>query len=395
MNFYITILIAISIFIAPFILKKWYSKTELSSFATIVGILGTFVGITLGLWSFDTKDIQNSIPTLLGGLTTAFVTSIAGMAASLVLRMKPEFYGVTVSNNVKKEANIETLIHILSEISENQKIANQSLIKSLTGDGDSTIITQIQKLRTATSDGLYDLNKSFNSFAEKMVADSTQSLIDALTGVMTDFNSKINEQFGENFKELNSGVKLMLDWQKNYKEQIEISVNMINDTSSALNSIDSSISKLSSNSHILVEASQGMNEMLLNITDGLSGLSVLGENARESLPKINSNIELLTTNFTERIKSSIDEIQKQGTLLTDSQDKIRESTLKRIDTVNSSIEKQFKELDEALSKELTKALEALGNQLASVSNKFVQDYIPLTNKLRDVVHIANKFELNN
>lgn len=52
-------------------------------FATI-GILGTFVGIAYGLASFDVKHIEESIPTLLDGLRTAFYASIAGILLLII-----------------------------------------------------------------------------------------------------------------------------------------------------------------------------------------------------------------------------------------------------------------------------------------------------------------------
>ena len=48
---------------------------------TSLGILGTFWGVVLGLLDFDTINIDRSIPNLLSGLKTAFVTSILGMLA--------------------------------------------------------------------------------------------------------------------------------------------------------------------------------------------------------------------------------------------------------------------------------------------------------------------------
>ena len=47
-------------------------------------------------------------------------------------------------------------------------------------------------------------------------------------------------------------------------------------------------------------------------------------------------------------------------------------------------------LDEALRVELTKALEVLGRQLATLSEKFVSDYKPLTEKLSKIVRIAER-----
>jgi len=45
-------------------------------------------------------------------------------------------------------------------------------------------------------------------------------------------------------------------------------------------------------------------------------------------------------------------------------------------------------LDQALQKELTDALASLGGQLAALSRQFVDDYAPLTERLREVVAMA-------
>lgn len=57
----------------------------LPSAVSSLGVLGTFAGITLGLWYFDEKNLETSIPFLLGGLKTAFFTSLTGMIGSIIL----------------------------------------------------------------------------------------------------------------------------------------------------------------------------------------------------------------------------------------------------------------------------------------------------------------------
>ena len=57
----------------------------LPSIISTLGVIGTFWGITQGLLNFNEKDLTNSIPLLLGGLKTAFFTSLAGMICSLIL----------------------------------------------------------------------------------------------------------------------------------------------------------------------------------------------------------------------------------------------------------------------------------------------------------------------
>jgi hypothetical protein len=45
-------------------------------------------------------------------------------------------------------------------------------------------------------------------------------------------------------------------------------------------------------------------------------------------------------------------------------------------------------LDKGLQEELSKSLETLGRQLASLSEKFVADYGPLTDRLREIIRLS-------
>ena len=51
---------------------------------------------------------------------------------------------------------------------------------------------------------------------------------------------------------------------------------------------------------------------------------------------------------------------------------------------------QFEEFDRQLQQELTRAMEQLGQNFASISEKFVSDYTPLTEKLRELVSISGR-----
>ena len=55
-----------------------------------------------------------------------------------------------------------------------------------------------------------------------MVENNQKAIIEALREVIKDFNTKITEQFGDNFKELNSAVSKLLSWQIQYKDELEI-----------------------------------------------------------------------------------------------------------------------------------------------------------------------------
>jgi hypothetical protein len=67
-----------------------------------------------------------------------------------------------------------------------------------------------------------------------------------------------------------------------------------------------------------------------------------------------------------------------------------ERLVKGMNEATEEVQKQVTILDNELEIALKRSLEGLGQQLASLSNKFVQDYTPLTDKLREVVALASK-----
>ena len=60
---------------------------QISSHLTALGILGTFLGIFVGLYNFQVDRLDLAVPLLLEGMKVAFATSIAGLVASTILRI--------------------------------------------------------------------------------------------------------------------------------------------------------------------------------------------------------------------------------------------------------------------------------------------------------------------
>lgn len=67
------------------------TKKDLKSQIVSMGVLGTFVGIFIGLQAFNPDDITNSVNDILEGLKTAFFTSIVGMSLSTILSLREKF----------------------------------------------------------------------------------------------------------------------------------------------------------------------------------------------------------------------------------------------------------------------------------------------------------------
>jgi uncharacterized protein YoxC len=103
-----------------------------------LGVLGTFSGIILGLWDFDSQQIFESVPKLLDGLKLAFFTSIFAMGLSVllsVLQAQPEkkLETDTLLLDIKQqlEKTNQSLRAVLALANQQWKTTNQSLEKLL------------------------------------------------------------------------------------------------------------------------------------------------------------------------------------------------------------------------------------------------------------------------
>ena len=107
----------------------------------------------------------------------------------------------------------------------------------------------------------------------------------------------------------------------------------------------------------------------------------------EELTKIQNSMIGITENLGIQMQISSNELKKQMSEITLENQQIFQNSLLE----NSAIIKEgVMNLDRTLQKELNDSLEALGRQLASLSNRFVEDYSPLTEKLKKIVEISRK-----
>jgi ABC-type transporter Mla subunit MlaD len=251
------------------------------------------------------------------------------------------------------------------------------------------MVTQLQKIRTTNSDGFDKMNKSFEDFAEKMVADNTQSLINALTQVMRDFNAKINEQFGENFKQLNTAVGAMLEWQKAYKKHVETLTNKFTSIATNIEGIDKTLKTTAESHETIYETNEILKSVVSDFSQTVSSFSELGQKAKDSFPIIEQNMNSLTETSNKYVRDSLAHIQSNYDSFSTTQQQLMESYKANIEKMIADNADRIMNLDNELGQELNKSLEGLGSHLTSLSKHFVNDYKPLTEKLKELVQMVN------
>jgi len=337
---------------------------------TVIGILWTFIWIVLGLLAFNTADIEDSIASLLNWLKTAFSTSIFWLIASLVLG----FLEKNESNDeVKNDSDF--LIEIRNEL---RKQNNSS-------SSNSEILEELKKLNSSNN----NLENSFQNFAKEMSEKNSKALIEAMSNVMNDFNSKINNQLWESFKDLSKSVESMVMWQENYKNNIETSQNIFEKSTTSLEKSSIAFEEIVKNSSDFSNISKNLWEELKTLNKSIKILQAWGNEFREVAISVKDmantlirSIEWLTKSFIWKAEIILSENEKQATNLknTFSQlssnlvqthwdvllnlreeiEKDSKFTSNQFLKIQQRLEQQVADLDKQLWEELEKSLHSLG-----------------------------------
>ena len=104
---------------------------------TTMGILGTFVGIYMGLHNFNIFDIDKSIPALLSGLKTAFTTSIVGIVAAIALKLVQSIKIPSVRENESSSNVFDDIHQTLQKHLEQSKTQHQQIRNTIQNDTES------------------------------------------------------------------------------------------------------------------------------------------------------------------------------------------------------------------------------------------------------------------
>ena len=130
-------------------------RTLDSASGTLVGLglLGTFLGLTLGINGFDSstaENIKNSINGLLGGMGTAFVTSLVGMFLSMLYTSFDKYWRYKLSKHLYDLTEKLDSTYYIDDV-EYFTQKNQSSIIGLTNSFTQLITNQTLKIEQAIS----------------------------------------------------------------------------------------------------------------------------------------------------------------------------------------------------------------------------------------------------
>ena len=216
--------------------------------------------------------------------------------------------------------------------------------------------------------------------AAKIGEIATGQLIEALKEVIRDFNKNLNEQFGENFKQLNEAVERIVVWQEQYRQQMDeladefwIAAQSIEQTGRSVGVIAESSNKIAERSDSIVNCAERLYPILHTLNDQLETFSELRQRALDAFPLIENRLNQLTTKFSDIVQTAIvnshASMERQRTALERQIEQLNQLTTRFSDAVGTSIaeshESMNKQRDELKTQfgNLETAMNAANQQL--------------------------------
>ncbi|MGD1463671.1 hypothetical protein [Vibrio harveyi] len=399
---YTILLLLVVASILAFLGKAPRFTASTTNILTSLGILGTFAGIVVGLMEFNPTDIDGSIESLLAGLKTAFLTSLVGMAASIIYKA---ILGTIPQKgeDAIKGVGPEEIFQVMSQ----QLRSSNELLASIKGEEDTSLVSQLKKLRTDINDGQKEqtayqnlkitqtekfqatLWEKMDEFGELLSKSATEQVINALKEVIVEFNDKLTEQFGENFKRLDESVKKLVDWQENYKDQLEdmatkyqLGVDAISSTEKSVASINERAEAIPATMEKLHQVMELGHGQVTELEHRLEAFKDLRDKAVEAMPQIREQMDNTMSVIGESVKAASTHYES---MLQESQSIIDNFS----STATQSVEVMRVNLEEGavkVSNELENRAVEIGGRLAEASNDIQEQVGTATGGLHNMTN---------
>ena len=367
-----------------------------------LGLLGTFLGLTLGIKGFDssnTERINESIQGLLAGMGTAFLTSLLSMTFSILFTAVDKALRHRLYKDVKEltdkldsEYYIDDLV--LSNINQ-QNIVNQ-LYKALKNDLQQQALEIANKLTYTNAEGQ---NVTIGNAIREILTENTKQS-KALMSFSTDLAMELNQGFDETLsRQMQQKIVPLMESVDATTKAVVEHIDKMADT------VSSPATDMMQN--VVDELKQSMQSLLNEFSTGLSGSATselenlamqLGTatQAMADFPKNMENISATLQVTIEEVKHAISEISNtsanaNSTAMQQMQEQITYATgaisnaITEVKEVMSGISQSSQEQSNQMVSKLADAAEKMGSFLtgtiSTLSNSVQQSVKGITDDI--------------
>lgn len=344
-----------------------------------LGLLGTFAGLTYGIWGFnsDTAEaIQTSINDLLGGMGAAFYTSLAGMFCSLVYTCMDKWWRNKMMRGLytlTEKLDEQFYIDDMELMRLNQQAMMNSLYAALNNDMQANTHTLVERLVYTNAEG--QVVTIGNAIREILTENLEQSK--ALKSFSTDLAMELNQGFDETLSRQMQQriVPLMESVDATTKSVVEHIDRMAESVASPATDMMQ---------HVVDDLKSSLQTMINEFSNGLSGSATselenltmqLGTatQAMADFPKNMENISATLQVTIEEVKNAISEISNTSA------------------TANSTAMQQMQEQITFATGSISNAIEKVKEVMSGISQSSQEQSNQMVSKLADAAEKMGTF----
>ena len=277
---------------------------QVAGVMTGLGILGTFIGLSLGLQSFNTgttAEITNSIEPLMEGIKVAFHTSIYGMVFSLVFNYVYKKRLDDAENAVRdflsayrKYVMPDTATDGFNRLMELQRQQTEAIV----GISD-TLVNQLAKGLQELLEPQFDrFDHTIESFANM----ATRNQMNELARVVNAFLEEMNRSLGDSFSRLSESVNETLAYQEASERQMQEFYEKSIGAAAKMNNVAAQTQTVANSLKVYAENVSLLERDIRDTLDSMQKLiETLPVEVNETFGIINDNLQVVETHFRDTI----------------------------------------------------------------------------------------------
>lgn len=379
---------------------------------TGLGILGTFIGLTIGLQNFSTgtsEEIESSIAPLMNGIKVAFHTSIYGMVFSLVFNLvykkkvedaedAVEEFLEAFRKNIKPDVVNEEKNRLIA-YQEKQSRGIESLNKSFSEqyaqalldyqkEQTETIRQVSQNVSTEIAEKMTEMmkpeferiNELFTQFSQAV----SENQMKGMEGLINEFVTKLNGSLGDNFKELSIVIKETCDYQKANSAFMQDMLTKLDTSCEQISSMNElsqkTIEEMSDYIHevhrlqeIITDNFKSANTQLQQTADIISRQTEYITNMGNAETLMAQNISAYMT----KVQANLETMQTQA-----------ESAMKQLTEYAEENHRRITEAAAASSTEIAGVASASGKEISAVAKQQIEEIVQLSGAVSGEIETA-------
>lgn len=371
-------------------------------------------------------------------MKTAFITSVTGLLLSIILKIWSSIHQDKSENLDLDQVDASNILkfieHHLTEQTNTQKktaVIHEELLQALT-----THHEYVKQNNQQFASTLWD---ELEKTAQILTKSATEEVILALNQLIKDFNHQLTEQFGENFKQLNHAVFELIQWQENYKQQLEQMqvqyqnhTNAVAATQQAIDNIHDNLSHIAHHAQSIPDSMERLavaielsHTQIDTLYDHLAAFADMKDKAVAALPSLSEQIDTmlqgmddasqkLTEQFhqihqsikaqpsimqstTQELKNTLERLvgqleidiknitEKHAGSIKEQMNQLSNIAAQTLEDISDSIEGQINNFNTAEAKKIESDLQQMGSALISMTSQFTKDYKELVNHMNNII----------